>query len=149
MHPLIQEPFFSTHAIAAPTVQETAVMKPVVSSPVATMNENEKPVVQDPIEPVVAHEDELQQLQVEEVPINEGPKRSQRTRKPAISKDYEVYISEEIQMEGDPTIFEEAIRSAHSSKWLEAMQDEMKSMSTNKVWDLEEIPKRAKTVGCK
>jgi len=25
----------------------------------------------------------------------------------------------------DPTSFEEAIRSAHSSKWLEAMQDEM------------------------
>jgi hypothetical protein len=29
------------------------------------------------------------------------------------------------------------------------MQDEMKSMSTNQVWDLEEIFKRAKTVGYK
>jgi hypothetical protein len=29
------------------------------------------------------------------------------------------------------------------------MEDEMKSMSTNRVWDLEEIPKGAKTVGCK
>jgi hypothetical protein len=29
------------------------------------------------------------------------------------------------------------------------MEDEMRSMSVNKVWDLEEIPKRAKTVGCK
>jgi hypothetical protein len=29
------------------------------------------------------------------------------------------------------------------------MQDEMKSMSTNKVWDLEEILKGAKIVGCK
>jgi hypothetical protein len=67
------------------------------------------------------------------VPINEGPRRSQRTRKPAISKDYEVYVSKEIQMKGDPTIFEEAMRSAQSSKWLEAMQDEMKSMSTNKI----------------
>jgi len=28
-----------------------------------------------------------------------------------------------------------------SSKWLEAMKDEMKSMSSNKVRDLEEIPK--------
>ena len=25
----------------------------------------------------------------------------------------------------------------------------MKSMSTNKVWDLDEIPQEAKTVGCK
>jgi len=29
------------------------------------------------------------------------------------------------------------------------MEDELKSMSTNKVWDLEEIPKGAKTVGYK
>ena len=29
------------------------------------------------------------------------------------------------------------------------MEDEMESMSSNHVWDLEEIPKGAKTVGCK
>lgn len=29
------------------------------------------------------------------------------------------------------------------------MKDEMKSMKLNDVWDLEEIPKGAKTVGCK
>ena len=52
-------------------------------------------------------------------------------------------------MEGDPTSFEEAMRSAHSLKWLKAMQDEMRSMSTNGVWDLERIPNGDKTVGCK
>ena len=52
-------------------------------------------------------------------------------------------------MEGDPTSFEEAMRSAHSSKWLEAMEDEIKSMKTNDVWDLETIPKGAKTIGYK
>jgi hypothetical protein len=52
-------------------------------------------------------------------------------------------------MEGDPTSFEEAMRSAYSAKWLEAMEDEVRSMSINKVRDLEEIPTRAKTVGCK
>ena len=41
------------------------------------------------------------------------------------------------------------MRSDHSSKWLEAMEDEMKSMNVNKVWDLEIIPKRVKTVGYK
>jgi hypothetical protein len=46
-------------------------------------------------------------------------------------------------------LFEEAMRSAHSSKWLEAMEDEMRSMSTNRVCDLEEISKGAKIVGCK
>jgi hypothetical protein len=52
-------------------------------------------------------------------------------------------------MEDDPTSYEEAMRSTHSSKWLVAMEDEMKSMSANKVWDLEIIHKGAKTVGCK
>jgi high-affinity K+ transport system ATPase subunit B len=52
-------------------------------------------------------------------------------------------------MEGDPTSYEEAMRSPHSSKWVEAMEDEMKSMSSTNVWDLEEIPKGAKIVGCK
>ena len=32
------------------------------------------------------------------------------------SYDYEVYVSEEIQMEGDPISFEEAMRSVYSSK---------------------------------
>ena len=47
-------------------------------------------------------------------------------------------------MEGDPTSFEEAMRSAHSSKWLKTMQDEIRSMNTNKVWALETIPKGAR-----
>jgi hypothetical protein len=52
-------------------------------------------------------------------------------------------------MEGDPTSFEEAMSSDNSSKWLEAIEDEINSMSTNKVWDLELIPKGAKTIDCK
>jgi hypothetical protein len=67
------------------------------------------------------------------VPHHEPPRRSQRARRAAISDDYEIYVSEEIQMEGDPTSFEEAMRSAYSSKWLEAMEDEIRSMSTNRV----------------
>jgi hypothetical protein len=41
------------------------------------------------------------------------------------------------------------MRSVHSSKWLETMEDEMRSMSASKVWDLEKFPKGAKTVGSK
>ena len=52
-------------------------------------------------------------------------------------------------MEDDPTSFEEAMRSDHSSKWLEAIEDEMKSMNANKVQNLEIIPKGVKTVDCK
>jgi hypothetical protein len=52
-----------------------------------------------------------------------------------------MYTSEETHMEGDPTSYEEVMRSPHSSKWREAMEDEMRSMNANHVWKLEEIPK--------
>ena len=61
------------------------------------------------------------------------------------SDDYEVYVSKEIQIEGDPTSFEEAMRNVYSFKQLEAMKVEI---NTNDVWDLEEIPNGANTVGC-
>ena len=60
-------------------------------------------------------------------------RRSQRVRKSAIRADYEVYNTKEFQMEDDPTSFEASMRSDHSSKWLEAMEDEMKSINANKV----------------
>ena len=45
-------------------------------------------------------------------------------------------LVKKVQMEGDPTSFEEAI------------EVEINSMNINDVWDLEEIPNGAKTVGC-
>ena len=51
-------------------------------------------------------------------------------------------------MEGDPTSFEEAMRSVYSFEWQYAMKVEMNSMNTNDIWDLEEIPNGAKTIGC-
>jgi hypothetical protein len=118
---------------------------PIVGSPMVEVDEEVEPIFQEPI----ANHEEQQEPPIQDVPHNESPRRSQRVRRSAISDDYEVYVGEEIQMEGDPTSFEEAMRSAHSSKWLEPMEDEMRSMSTNRVWDLEKIPKEAKTVDCK
>jgi hypothetical protein len=146
---MIQEPFFELPAIAAPTMQDTVVPTPVVIPPVATMNDDEEHVLHDPIEPVVTHEGEQQQPQAEDVPNVEGLRRSQRARRSAIPDDYEVYDTKEFHMEDNPTSYEEAMRSTHSSKWLAAMKDEMKSISANKVWDLETISKGAKTVGYK
>jgi hypothetical protein len=63
-----------------------------------------------------------------------------------------VYMYEDtndIGIETDPSSFKEAMKSRHSSELLDAMKDEMKSMSTNDVCDLVEFPKGAKTVGCK
>ena len=92
---------------------------------------------------------QYQHQQDQEIENDIPIRRSQRVRKPAISIDYEVYIVQDMKSEEDPTTFEEAMRSPHSSKWRATMEDELKSMKENKVWDLEEIPKGAKTVGCK
>jgi len=147
--PMTQEPYFCLPVIVSPAVQSTVVPTPVVSSPNVAVNENEDSIPHAQLEPVAADEGEQQQPPGPEKPVAVAPQRPQRTRRPAISDDYKVYNSEEIQIEGDPTSFEEVMKSANSSKWFAAIEDEMKSMSTNKVWDLEEILKGAKTVGCK
>jgi hypothetical protein len=155
---MVAKPFFSVPAAVTPMMQGNMVAElvvespvtmaatPIIGSPIVEVDEEVEPIFQ---EPIVNHEDEQQEPPIQDVPHNEPPRRSKRVRRSAISDDYDVYVSEKIQMEGDPTSFEEAMRSAHSSKWLEAMEDEMRSMSTNRVWNLEEIPQGAKTVGCK
>jgi hypothetical protein len=83
---------------------------------------------------------------------DEPPRRSQREWRPAISDDYMVYMYEDtndVGIENNPSPFKEAMKSRHLSAWLCATKDEMKSMNTNDVWDLVEIPKGAKTIGCK
>jgi hypothetical protein len=156
--PMVAEPIFSVPAAVTPMTQGNVVAEPVADSPVpmaatsivgssmTEVDEELEPVFQ---EPITNHEEEQQEPPVHDVPHNEPPRRSRRAKRSTISNEYEVYISEEIQMEGDPASFEEAMRSAHSSKWFDVMEDEMRSMSVNKVWDLEEILKGAKIVGCK
>ena len=103
--PMIHEPIFSLSAVTAPTVLDTVVSAPVVIPPVATMSDDEEPVLQDPIEPIATHEGGQQQPQTKDVLKVEAPRRSQRVRKSAIHADYEVYNTEEFQMEDDPTSF--------------------------------------------
>ena len=121
---------------------------PVVGFSKKMNNVNKDLVIQEPIESIASWQWRAITAPYESA-SSWDPRRSQSVSKLVFSDDYEVYASEEIQMEGDPTSFEEALRSAHSSKWLEAMQDKMRSMSTNKVWNLEIIPKWVKIVGCK
>ena len=50
------------------------------------------------------------------VPVSEAPEGLKEIVN-QLSDDYEVYVSEEIQMKGDPTSFEEAMRSVYSFEW--------------------------------
>ncbi|RVW67321.1 Retrovirus-related Pol polyprotein from transposon TNT 1-94 [Vitis vinifera] len=61
-------------------------------------------------------------------------RRSQRTRRPALSNDYYVYLGEGeygIGEEVDLTTYREALSSDKANEWLIAMRDEMQSMSNN------------------
>ena len=49
----------------------------------------------------------------------------------------------------DPINFRQAMESSNSHKWIEAMNEEYKSMQDNKVWELVSLPVGAKPVGCK
>uniref|UniRef100_A0A2N9FGL6 CCHC-type domain-containing protein n=1 Tax=Fagus sylvatica TaxID=28930 RepID=A0A2N9FGL6_FAGSY len=49
----------------------------------------------------------------------------------------------------DPSTFQEAIESSEKDKWMEAMVEENESLSKNKTWELTELPKGKKPIGCK
>jgi len=66
------------------------------------------------------------------VPIAEAPQGLKELVN-QFSNDYKVYVSEEIQMDGDPSSFEKAMRSVYSFIWQEAMEVEINSMNTNDV----------------
>ena len=52
-------------------------------------------------------------------------------------------------MEVDPINFHQAMQSSNSHKWIEAMNEDYKSMQDNKVWELISLPSGAKPNGCK
>lgn len=63
-----------------------------------------------------------------------------------------IYLQEsdfDIGINNDPTSFLQAINCNEFDKWIGAMKEKLKSMEQNKVWDLIELPKGSKRVGCK
>ena len=45
--------------------------------------------------------------------------------------------------------YDKAIKSDNSCKWIKAMNEEVKSMYDNKIWELVELPEGQNTLGCK
>ena len=90
-----------------------------------------------------------QTQQPQEVPL----RRSTRERRNAIPDDYIVFLQEHEDGMGlgedDPINFQQALQNHNAQKWIDAMKDEMKSMKDNDVWDLVELPKGVKPIGCK
>ena len=80
-------------------------------------------------------------------------RRSTRERRNVIPDDYIVFLQEHEDetgvMEDDPINFHQAMQSSNSHKWIEAMNEEYKSMQDNKVWELISLSSGAKPIGCK
>ena len=52
-------------------------------------------------------------------------------------------------MEDDPINFRQTIENSNSDKWIEAMNQEYKSIQDNKVWELVPLLEGVKPIGCK
>ena len=79
-------------------------------------------------------------------------RRSQRERRSSITDDYVVYLQEsgiDLGIYNDPDSYTQAMQGNDSGKWFHAMEEELKSMDQNQVWDLVELPKGCKRVECK
>ena len=52
-------------------------------------------------------------------------------------------------MEDDPINFHQVLESSKSQEWIDAMNEKIKSMKDNDVWDLVPLPESVKPIGCK
>src|SRR5207247_11084227 len=119
------------------TVQETMLattedMPPPQSSGVAIHAESSDESSNEQIENEVAPEEAPQLIPQPVVIANDPLRRSQRERRSAIPDYFETYISEDMYDIGkaeDTTSFKEAVSNSNSAKWVEAMKDELMSMS--------------------
>ena len=67
--------------------------------------------------------------------------------------DYIVFLQEHEfdigAVEDDPINFRQALESSKSQEWIDAMNEEIKSIKDNDVWDLVLLPEGVKPIGCK
>jgi hypothetical protein len=73
-------------------------------------------------------------------------------RRPAISRDYVVYLQESVFDVGpkdDLNMFSQAMNEDNFILWFNATKEYTKSMAKNQVYDLVDLPKEAVAIGCK
>ena len=108
---------------------------------------NQDNVEEPPIQEVIPEEQTLSPQA--HMPL----RRSTKEMKSALLDDYIVFLQEHQVdngiMEDDPINFHQAMESSNSQKWIDAMNEEMKSMKDNDVWDLISLSEDGKLIGCK
>ena len=103
-------------------------------------------------QPEQPHDETITNELIIEAPQEVALRRSQRNRRSAISDDYVVYLQESEYNLGDisdPVTYSQAISCNDSTKWIDAMNDEIESIDYNKVWELVKLLEGHKRVDCK
>lgn len=92
-------------------------------------------------------DDDVASIVPEQQPI--AVRREKRTiKKPARFEDCVAYAYPVIVAE-IPSSFKEAVASPESVEWNGAMKEEMNSLMKNRTWDLVQLPKGKRAIGCK
>ena len=121
------------------------ILVPIASASISIFVVNQHLVAtldNEPIEDVdpVAPDVDLVALDVVmDIPL----RRLKRALRPTVSNDYIVYLQEheyDVGNVSDPNTYKEAIFNPQSNLWINAMKDEMTSISQNKVWSLVDFP---------
>ena len=126
-----EHPFF----IHVP-ISFASISSPIVDQHLAATTDDEP--IED-VDPVVLYVDSIALDVAMDIPL----RRLEKARRPAISYDYFVCLQEHDYDVGDVldlTTYKEAIVSPQSNFLIDAMKDEMTSMSENKVWSLVDLP---------
>jgi hypothetical protein len=88
---------------------------------------------------VPLHDESHDQFPVPEIPPDVPLRRSIRDRHPSTRYSVDEYVL--LTDGGEPECFAEAMKDEHKSEWVDAMQDEMKSLHDNHTFDLVKLPK--------
>nr|GEW94139.1 putative Gag-Pol polyprotein [Tanacetum cinerariifolium] len=136
-------------------LQESRDVTPIIHVPIPISTSldtsNDHLIAQDHPNNVDENKPNLE-INVEPQETQQPLHKSQRNRQPINFDDYYTYLNEvdfDLGKCNDPESFEDAITCDQPAHWREAMEDEMNSMSKNNFWELVELPKGAKLVGCK
>jgi len=62
-----------------------------------------------------------------------------------LSEKYQSFVSK-FSVETEPATYAEA---AQDARWVDAMQNEIKALEDNKTWELVDLPKNKKAIGCR
>ena len=136
------------------TSEGGAVLEQVIENPVSQLdldasNSGSDPLdsgrIQNVLEPLEEPQVEPAKEPQEEPPSPHGRGKRIKVPRRRFEIEGESFMCASVDAE-EPATYEQAVASPDSNKWLDAMKDEMNSMSQNKVWELVDLPPGRKSI---